>query len=67
MLFDKISKLCKSRKISIAKLEKECGLGNGTIRGWTTSSPTIENLSKVAGYFGVSIEYLLDDTKEDVQ
>ena len=60
MLYSKISSLCKDRNISIARLEKECGFGNATIRGWKTSNPNSNNLKKVADYFGVSIEYFLE-------
>ena len=67
MIFDKISILCKKRGISISKLEKECGLGNGTIRGWNTSSPSIDNLKKVANFFDVTTDYFLEDTTQTVQ
>lgn len=46
MLFEKVTKLCQDKNISIAKLERECEMGNGTVRGWKTSSPSIENLKK---------------------
>ena len=59
MRYEKISKICKERGISIARLEREAGLGNATVRGWSTSSPTVETLSKVAKYLGVGIEELL--------
>lgn len=59
MIFDNISRLCNEKGISIAKLEKESGLGNATIRGWTTSSPRIENLLKVADILGCSVDDLL--------
>ena len=66
LLYFKISNLCKDRNISVARLEKECGLGNATIRGWKTSNPNLNNLKKVADYFGVSIEYFLSEEKEAV-
>lgn len=59
MIFNKISKLCEEKNITIAKLEKECNLGNATIRGWKKSSPNLTNLKKVADYFDVPIEYFL--------
>ncbi len=59
MIYEQISKLCAERKISIAKLEKETGISNGTIARWATSSPTAENLAKVADHFGVSVDYLM--------
>ena len=60
VIFTKIIRLCEKRGISIARLEKECGLGNATIRGWDKSDPRTENLNKVADYFGVDIKYFLE-------
>lgn len=60
MIFETIEKLCEERNISIAKLERDCGLGNATIRGWNESNPTVSNLKKVANYFGKPIEYFLE-------
>ena len=37
------------------------GFGNATIRGWVTSSPTVEKLKAVADYFGVTVDELLED------
>lgn len=63
MVLDKIRVLCDERKISIAKLEKETGIGNGTISRWDISSPTVTNLKKVANYFEIAMGELLDETK----
>lgn len=60
MIFERISELCKERGISVARLEKECDLGNATIRGWRNSNPNIMNLKKVADYLKVPIERLLE-------
>jgi transcriptional regulator with XRE-family HTH domain len=59
MLYEKILAICKERGISIARLERECGLGNATVRGWSTASPSVDNLSKVAKHLGVGIDELL--------
>lgn len=69
MIFTNVLHLCKEKGISIAKLERETGLGNATIRGWATSSPTIDKLKAVADYFGVTVDDLLadNDTTDDVQ
>lgn len=58
-LFETIQRLCKDRNITIAALERECGLGNATIKKWGVSIPSGDRLSKVADYFGVSVDYLL--------
>lgn len=48
MLYEKVATLCQNNNLTIAKLERECEMGNGTVRGWKNSSPSIENLKKVA-------------------
>lgn len=67
MIFDNIAGLCKERSISISKLEREVGIGNGTIGKWVNSSPTAENLKKVADYFGVTVDSLLTARKNTAQ
>ena len=69
MIYTNISNLCRANGISIAKLERETGLGNATVRGWANSSPTVEKLKAVADYFGVTVDYLLaeDGSTESVQ
>ena len=60
MLFNKIQQLCSENNISIAELERKLGFGNGSIRKWVNGNPGINNLNKVAEYFGVNIQYFLD-------
>lgn len=61
MILDNIRILCKKKGISIAKLENTLGFGNATIRGWGTSSPNVDNLKKVADYFGTTVDDLLHE------
>ena len=64
MLFKNIAKLCKEKGISITPLEKECGISNGTIGKWRVSSPTVENVRKVAAFLETTVDELL---AEDVE
>lgn len=59
MIFERIQELCERRGISIAHLEKACGLGNATVRGWATADPTVSKLKRVADYFGLTVDELL--------
>lgn len=59
MIFDKVKELSNQKGISIRMLEQTAGLGNGTIKSWKESSPTIEKLDKVAKVLGVPISELL--------
>ena len=62
MLLKNISRLCKEKGVTIARLERETGISNGTISRWGTSSPTVENVRKVAEYFGTSVDALISES-----
>lgn len=59
MIYDNISRLCQEKNITISALERELGIGNGTIGGWRRSSPRIDKLALVANYFGITIDDLV--------
>lgn len=63
-LVDKIRALAKQHDMSLPQLEIELGLGNGTISRWKTSSPNTDKLLKIAKYFHVSMDYLLERDDE---
>lgn len=63
MIFANVSRLCRERGISIARLERDLGIGNATIRNWNVSSPTVDKLKRVADYFGVTLDELLQKTE----
>ena len=58
-MYNQIAILCRNTGITIARLERETGLGNGTVRRWKTGNASIENVKRVADYFGVSVDSLL--------
>lgn len=61
MIYNNIKKLCTEQNISISQLEKEAGLGNGTISGWKESMPRIDSLQAVARVLKVSVDDLLSE------
>ena len=65
MLYKKVLEYCANNNISLSAFEKECGLGNATIKGWKSSNPRIDSLQKVAKRMGVSIEELLAEATEE--
>lgn len=65
LIYENVVVLCRIHNISISKLEKEVGLGNGTIGKWGKVSPTVESVEKVANYFGVSIDALNSPVTKD--
>ncbi len=48
--------------LPLSQLEKECGLGNGTIGKWVKQEPSVLKLLKVAERLGVSLDYLVGRT-----
>jgi transcriptional regulator with XRE-family HTH domain len=63
MIFEKVQSIAGKKGLSIAEVEKRAQIGNGTIAKWKTSSPTIDNLTKVAKVLEVSIYSLLPEAK----
>lgn len=64
MIAENIRQLCRERKISLWALERELGLGNGSIAKWENRSPRVGSLKLVADYFGVTIDDLLREGAE---
>lgn len=42
-------------------MEKECGLGNGTINKWDRNSPSVAKVVAVADALGVPVSYLIGE------
>ena len=63
-MIDKIKALCKERKTSISKLEKQLGFGNGVIGRWDKSVPSYERLAAVANALDVPVSYLTGETDD---
>ena len=62
---NRIKKLRKQVKLSQQTLADQIGVFRNTISNWETgySQISLENAKKVAEYFGVTIEYLLESDK----
>lgn len=60
MIVDNIRKIAKKRGETISSVEKNCGLGNGTIGKWKDGrSPTVDNAKAVADYLDTTVDKLL--------
>jgi transcriptional regulator with XRE-family HTH domain len=67
-LVDRIKGLCLKKGVSIARIEQDVGLANGSIRKWDRALPSADRLGKVADYFNVSIDWLLGrDISQDIK
>ena len=60
---ERLENLMKEKHLSRRGLERESGLGVGTITKWKTISPTVQNLQKVASALGVSVAYLTGESE----
>lgn len=58
-IVDRIQMTLDKKGMTIKALEKEIGIGNGTIKRWKTSSPQCNKLQLVANYLHISIEWLI--------
>lgn len=61
---DRILQLMERDGVSAVKLQKDLGLNANAVFYWKTGrqKPSAETLSKLADYFGVSVDYLLERT-----
>lgn len=59
-MVSRIRELCKQRGTNFKNLERELELGNGTIARWDVSSPSADKVRKVAAFFGVTCDYIIN-------
>lgn len=62
-LYQVIKKLAVKKDLSIAQLERECGLSSASISKWAVSVPSADKLYLVAKHLGVNVQYLLENIK----
>lgn len=60
MIFEKVKQAALEKGMSIAQIEKEAGIGNGTIRRWDESNPRIDKLQAVSKILNKPIEFFLE-------
>lgn len=61
MIVKKIRKLCIDRNVTVAEVEREVGLGNGSIRRWDENEPGAMKLKAVADFLGTTTDELLKE------
>lgn len=57
---ERVKQLCKEKGVSMNVAEAEIGLAKGYISKLGKSNPNAKTLQKIADYFDVSINYLID-------
>ncbi|GHV17990.1 hypothetical protein FACS189425_05520 [Clostridia bacterium] len=63
-MVERIQALVAAHSTTIAEVEREVGLANGSIRRWDNSIPSADKLGIVADFFRVSVDYLLGRTDD---
>ena len=64
--YDRVKELCKSRKITIKRLEEDLGIARGNACKWRTFTPSASVVAKLSDYFGVSPAYILYGHSDNV-
>lgn len=64
MIYQNIKRICSEKKISISKLEKDVGLGNGTVGKWQTVTPRVDSIQLVATYLGIPLAELIAEQEQ---
>lgn len=65
-LYEKYKKLLDKSNKTTYQVSKETGISQTAFSNWKAgrTEPGIESLKKLSQYFGVPIEYFLEDEKE---
>lgn len=58
-MVSRILETIRSKGLSINAVEKALGFGNGAIKRFETSSPSIDKIIKLSNFLNVSIEWLV--------
>mgnify|MGYP003256003664 FL=1 len=61
-LIQRIEEIAKGKGLTFNRIEHDCGLGNGTIKRWSSQSPRLVKLVLVADYLEVSLDYIVYGT-----
>lgn len=62
-MYEKFDALLKQRKTTIYRVSSETGIPQTSLYEWKSgkSNPKVDKLKILADYFGVNIEYFLED------
>ena len=68
-LYKKIAELLQKENKTAYQLSKDTGIAQSVLSDWKNgrSKPKVDKLKILADYFGVSIDYFLDEPTKDTQ
>ena len=64
MLYGNIKNLCDKKNIPISQLERNLEFPRSSICKWDENEPSVWRVQKVAKLLGVTVDSLLEDSKE---
>lgn len=64
MIVEKIKELCKTKGVSVSEMEQAIGLSRGVTYKWDKNIPSVESVTKIADYFHISIDELMDRSND---
>lgn len=61
-MYQNFNRLLREHNVTPYRVHKETGVAQSTLSDWKNgkSVPSVENLKRIAAYFGVTIDYLAD-------
>ena len=59
LLTERIKMLAEPLHMTFASIERDIGIGRGTIRKWDMNCPAADKLLKVANLLGTTMDYLI--------
>ena len=62
---ERVKQICKKKKISIHKLEMDCGFANGYISQLKKGVFPADRAEIIANYLGVGLDYIMGKTEQD--
>ena len=62
-MYKRYEELCSERGVTSYQVSKDTGIAQATLSDWKTgrSKPKVDKLLKIASYFGVPIDELIEE------
>lgn len=60
-IYDNVKRLCAAHGKKVLELESELGFPRSSISKWNDNIPSVLKVKKVADYFGVAIDNLINE------
>ncbi|MDK4497940.1 helix-turn-helix transcriptional regulator [Fusobacterium necrophorum] len=64
-ILSRVDSLLLEKNMTRAELERKADLGNGTLRNWSNSMPSIDKVQRVARILNVTLDYLYHGADND--